>query len=409
MAKRPELLVGLDVGTSKVAAVVAELIAGGGLSVIGCGTAASEGLRRGVVVNMEATVQAIASAVKEAELRAGCEIHNVFASVGGGQIKGFNSHGVVAIKSGEVTAGDVERVLDAARAVALPMDQDILHVLPQEFVVDGQDGIKEPVGMSGVRLEARVHIVSTPIAAAQNVIKCCQRAGLHVADLVFTPCAAGEAVLSPEEKELGVALVEIGAGTTGLLAFAAGAVKHTAVLSVGGNHVSSDIAAGLRTPFRDAELLKRRFASALVGAVPPAETVEVPTVGGRAPRALSRRILAEIVEPRLDEIFALVQRQLIRCGLDQALASGVVLTGGSVMMDGVAGLAERVFKLPVRLGTPVGVEGLDETLASPAYAAAVGLARFGAQPRLHLSGLGEDGRFLQRVGRRMVEWLKELM
>ncbi|MGD9764555.1 MAG: cell division protein FtsA [Candidatus Binatia bacterium] len=409
MAKRSELLVGLDIGTSKVAAVVAELAPTGALIIIGCGAAPSEGLRRGVVVNMEATVQAIASAVKEAELRAGCEIHTVFASVGGGQIKGFNSHGVVAIKSGEVSPADVDRVLDAARAVALPMDQDILHVLPQEFLVDGQDGIKEPVGMSGVRLEARVHIVSTPIAAAQNVIKCCQRAGLHVADLVFAPFAAAEAVLSPEEKELGVAVVEIGAGTAGVLAFASGAVKHTAVLSVGGNHVSSDIAAGLRTPFREAELLKRRYGSALAGAVPTVETVEVPTVGGRAPRELSRRILAEIIEPRMDEIFALVQRQLIRCGIDQALTSGVVLTGGSVVMDGVTALAERVFNLPVRLGGPLGVEGLDETLAGPAYAAAVGLTRYGAQPRTHLPGLGEDGHLFQRVRRRMVEWIKELM
>ena len=409
MAKKAELLVGLDIGTSKVAAVVAELLPNGPLSVVGYGAAPSEGLRRGVVVNMEATVQAIASAVKEAELRAGCEIHSVFASVGGGQIKGFNSHGVVAIKSGEVAPSDVERVLDAARAVALPMDQDILHVLPQEFLVDGQDGIKEPVGMSGVRLEARVHIISTPIAAAQNVIKCCQRAGLHVVDLVFAPFAAAEAALSPEEKELGVAVVEIGAGTTGLLAFANGAVKHTAVLSVGGNHVSSDIAAGLRTPFREAELLKRRYGAALASAVPATEMVEVPTVGGRAPRELQRRMLAEIIEPRMDEILALVQRQLIRCALDTALTSGIVLTGGSVVMDGVVGLAERVFNLPVRLGTPLALDGIDETLASPAYAAAAGLTRYGAQPRGHLAGLVDDGHLFNRVRRRMVGWLKELM
>ena len=409
MAKKPELLVGLDIGTNKVAAVVGELTPTGVLNVLGYGAAVSEGLRRGVVVNMEATVQAIASAVKEAEVRAGCEIHSVFASVAGAQIKGFNSHGVVAIKSGEVVASDVDRVLDAARAVALPMDQDILHVLPQEFVVDGQDGIKEPVGMSGVRLEARVHIVSTPIAAAQNVIKCCQRAGLHVVDLVFAPYAAGEAVLSPEEKELGVAVLDLGAGTTGMLAFADGAVKHTAVLSVGGNHVSSDIAAGLRTPFREAELLKRRFGAALATGVPSVEMVEVPTVGGRAPRELARRTLAEIIEPRLDEVFALVQRQLIRCGLDNALSSGIVLTGGSAMMDGVAGLAERVFQLPVRLGVPLNCEGLDETLATPAYAAVIGLTRYGTGPRDHLAGLAEHPHLLHRVGKRMVGWLKELM
>jgi cell division protein FtsA len=409
MARKPELLVGLDIGTGKVAAVVGELGPSGALGVVGFGAAPSEGLRRGVVVNMEATVQAIASAVKEAELRAGCEIHSVFASVGGGQIKGFNSHGVVAIKSGEVVASDVERVLDAARAVALPTDQDILHVLPQEFVVDGQDGIKEPVGMSGVRLEARVHVVSTPIAAAQNVIKCCQRAGLHVVDLVFAPCAAADAVLSAEERELGVALVEIGAGTTALLAFANGAVKHTAVLPVGGNHVSSDIAAGLRTPFRDAELLKRRHGAALASAVPPTEMVEVPTVGGRAPRELARRTLAEIIEPRMDEIFALVQRQLIRCGLDNALTSGIVLTGGSALMEGVAGLAERVFRMPVRLGTPLGCDGVDDGLIGPAYAAAVGLIRYGVGPRDHPLGLAEDAHLLHRLRRRMAGWLKELM
>jgi cell division protein FtsA len=362
-----------------------------------------------VVVNMEATVQGIASAVKEAELRAGCEIHAVLATVGGAQIKGFNSHGVVAIKSGEVVGSDVDRVLDAARAVALPMDQDILHVLPQEFLVDGQDGIKEPVGMSGVRLEARVHIVSTPIAAAQNVIKCCQRAGLHVVDLVFAPFAAAEAVLSPEEKELGVAVVEIGAGTTGVLAFAGGAVKHTAVLSVGGNHVSSDIAAGLRTPFRDAELLKRRHGAALVSAVPVGENIEVPTVGGRPARELSRRMLAEIIEPRMDEMFALVQRQLIRCGLDTSLTSGIVLTGGTVMMEGVVALAERVFQLPVRIGTPLACDGIDETLVAPEYAAAIGLTRYGASPRERLAGLVDDPHLLHRVRRRMVEWLKELM
>ena len=409
MAKKPELLVGLDVGTAKIAAVVGELAPGGTLTIVGYGAAPSEGLRRGVVVNMEATVQGIASAVKEAELRAGCEIHTVFATVGGAQIKGFNSHGVVAIKNGEVASADVDRVFDAARAVALPMDQDILHVLPQEFVVDGQDGIKEPVGMSGVRLEARVHIVSTAIASAQNVIKCCQRAGLHVVDLVFAPFAAAEAVLSPEEKELGVAVVDIGAGTSGVLAFTGGAVKHTAVLSVGGNHVSSDIAAGLRTPFRDAELLKRRHGAALVSAVPVGETIEVPTVGGRPARELSRRMLAEIIEPRMDEIFALVQRQLIRCGLDTTLTSGIVLTGGTVMMEGVVALAERVFQLPVRIGTPLVCEGIDETLVAPEYAAAIGLTRYGASPRDHLASLVDDAHLLHRVRRRMVEWLKELM
>jgi cell division protein FtsA len=408
MAKRTELVVGLDVGTSKVAAVVAEALEGG-LRVLGFGATPCDGLRKGVVVNMEATVQSIASAVKEADLSAGCEIHNVYASVGGGHIKGFNSHGVAEIRGGEVRRSDVARVLDAARAVALPLDQDVLHVLPQEFVVDGQDGIKEPVGMSGVRLEARVHVVSTAVASAQNVIKCCQRAGLHVADLAFAPLASAEVVLTPEEKDLGAAVVEIGAGTTGVLVFADGAVRHTAVLSVGGNHVSSDIAAGLRTPFREAELLKRRHGAARLDAVPEADEVEVPTVGGRAPRAIRRRLLAEIIEPRLEEIFALAQRQLIRCGLDGALASGVVLTGGTVLSDGVVALAERVFRTPVRVGAPIGCEGVEETLAGPAYTAAVGLARYGTLPHDRLPVLVEDAHLLDRVRRRMVGWLKELM
>lgn len=409
MARKPELLVGLDIGTAKVAAVVGEVMSSGALNVVGFGAAPSEGLNRGVVVNMEATVQAIASAVKEAELRAGCEIHSVFAGVGGKQIKGFGSHGVVAIKGREVGAVDVERALDAARAVALPPDQDLLHVLPQEFVVDGQDGVKDPIGMAGVRLEARVQLVSTPIAPAQNVMKCCQRAGLHVIDLVLAPFAAAEAVLAVEEKELGVAVVDLGAGTTSVLTYTGGALRHTAVLPVGGNHVSSDIAAGLGTAFRDAESIKRRYGTALAATVPAGEKVEVPSLGGRAARSFARRALAEIAEPRMDEIFALVQRQLIRSGLDRSLASGAVLTGGGALLADVVELAERVLQSPVRLGTPLDCEGLDESLVGPAYAAAIGLTRRGCHPRGHDPGLVEGERRLQRVGRRMVGWIKELM
>lgn len=407
MAKRTELVVGLDVGTSKVAAVVAEATQGG-LRMLGFGATPCDGLRKGTVVNMEATVQAVAGAVKEAELSAGCEIHSAYASVGGNHIKGFDSHGVTPIR-GEVVRSDVARVLDAARAVALPLDQDVLHVLPQEFVVDGQDGVREPVGMSGVRLEARVHVVSTAVAAAQNVIKCCQRAGLHVADLAFGPLASAEVVLTQEEKDLGAAVVEVGAGTTGVLVFAEGAVRHTAVLPVGGNHVSSDIAAGLRTPFRDAEILKRRYGAALVEGVPEDERVEVPTVGGRESREIQRRLLAEIMEPRLEEIFALAQRQLIRCGRDGELASGVVLTGGTALTGGVVALAERVFRAPVRIGSPIGCEGLEETLTGPAYTAAVGLARHGTLPHDRLPVLVEEAHLFDRVRRRMAGWLRELI
>ena len=408
MGRKPQLLVGLDIGTAKVAAAVGEP-SPEGMRVTGFGTAPCEGLRKGVVVNMETTVQAISSAVREAEVSAGCEIQSVFASVDGGHIKAFNSHGVVPVKTQEVGRVDVERVLDAARAVALPMDRDILHAVPQEFIIDGQDGIGEPLGMRGVRLETRVHIVTTSIASAQNVVKCCERAGLHVADLILAPLAAAQTVLSEEERELGVALIDIGAGTTGVVAFHQGAVKHTAVLAVGGNHVSNDIAVGLRTPIREAERLKRRHGAALAVAVSPDETLEVATIGGRAPRQIARQLLAEIIEPRVEEIFTLAQQQLSRSGLDDSLASGIVLTGGGVVMDGVVPLAERIFQLPVRIGGPLNCQDLDGTLAVPSCAAAVGLLHYGAQPPDHPPPLVEDMHFFGRVRRTMMGWLKELM
>jgi cell division protein FtsA len=406
--KRPELLVGLDIGTAKVAVVVVE-VGDNAVRVAGIGSAPCEGMRRSVVVNIDATVQAISSAIKEAELSAGCEIRTVFASVGGTHLRGFNSHGVVPVKTREVGRGDVERVLDAARAVALPLDRDVLHVLPQEFVVDGQDGVREPVGMAGVRLEARVHVISTSIACAQNVLKCCQRAGLHVADLISAPLAAAEATLTPEEIELGVALIDVGAGTTGVIVFGHGAVQHTAVVSVGGNHITNDIAAGLRTPFREAEILKRRFGCAVASSVPPEETVEVPTVGGGGPRQLSRQMLAQIIEPRVEEILALAQRQLIRTGLDEGLTSGIVLNGGSVVLDGFATLAERVLSLPVRAGAPIGCENLEAAFPAATHTAALGLARYGARPRDYIAPVVEEKDLFGKVRRRMVGWLKELM
>jgi cell division protein FtsA len=358
---------------------------------------------------MEATVQAVASAVKEAELSAGCEIHSVLASVHGAHIKSFNSHGVVAIKGNEVSRSDIERVLDAARAVALPADRDVLQVLPQDFIVDGQDGIRDPVGMAGVRLEVRVHVISAASASAQNVLKCCQRTGLHVVDLVLAPLAAGEAVVTPEEKELGVAVVDIGAGTTGLVVFDRGSVQHTAAMPIGGNHVSSDIAAGLRTPFREAERLKQRLGCALAAAVDSDEIVEVPTVGGRAAQQLSRRALAEIIEPRLEEIFGLARQQIQRCGLDGSLTSGVVLTGGSVLLDGIVALAERVFEAPVRVGSLVSCDGIDEFGAGALYATAVGLVHFGGHPKPHAATLVDDAHLFGKMRRRMVGWLREFM
>jgi cell division protein FtsA len=409
VAKRSELVVGLDVGTAKVAAVVADPMPDGQIAVVGVGSAPCDGLRKGVVVNIEATVQAIASAVKEAEVSAGCEIHNVVASVGGAHIKGFNSHGVVAVRAREVSHSDVERVLEAARAVALPPDQDVLHALPQDFVVDGQDGIREPIGMVGVRLEVSLHIVSTAMTAAQNVIKCCQRSGLHVADLVFAPLGASEVVLTPEERESGIALIEIGAGTTCVLALAQGAVRHAAAVPVGGNHISSDIAAGLRTPFREAEMLKRRSGIALAEAVGDGQTIEVQSVGASEARLLPRRMLAEIIEPRVEEILALAQRQLIRSGLERALPSGIVLTGGGALLEGVVTLTERVFRVPVRVGVPIGCDGLDESLCGPGFVAAIGLARYGAHPHDHVPALLDEADLFGRVRRRMAGWLREFM
>ena len=409
MTRKSELLVGLDIGTSKVAAVVAELNDSGPV-ILGLGTAPSDGLRKGVVVNIESTVQAIDQALKEAELSAGVEIHSVIASVGGAHIRGVNSHGVIPVKGAEVTQADVDRVLDGARAIPLPSDREILHVLPQDFVLDGQNGIRNPVGMSGVRLEAHVHIVTTGSRSAQNVLKCCQRLGMHVEDLVLEPLAAAEAVLSQEEKELGVALLDIGAGTTDVLVFHRGALRHTAVLSLGGNHITSDIAAGLRTPFRDAEIIKQRAGYALARSVGRDQSVEVPTVGGRSPRLISRQALARIIEARVEEILALARNQIVKCGAENELGSGVVITGGAALLEGVVALAEQVFQFPVRLGSVLQLEGATEEPAAavngPEYAAAVGLVMYGAQPRDHRPPTAETPGVLRRMGEKFRGWIE---
>ncbi|MGH7897192.1 MAG: cell division protein FtsA [Candidatus Binatia bacterium] len=405
MAKRSPLIVGLDIGTYKISAVVAE--AGeDGVEIVGIGTAPSHGLRKGVVVNIEATVDSIRKAVAEAELMAGCEIHNVHTGIAGAHVKGFNSHGVVAVKATEVSASDVERVLDAARAVALPMDRQVVHVLPQEFVVDDQDGIKQPIGMAGVRLEAKVHIITASVTSTQNIVKCCERSGLHVSDLVLEPLASAEAVVTPEERELGVALVDIGGGTTDIVVFHNGAVKHTAVLPIGGNHLTNDIATGLRTPFAEAEKIKQRFGCALSNMVARQETIEVPSVGGRSPRVLSRHILAEIIEPRVEEIFALVAREMTRSGYEDVLASGVVVTGGSTVLEGVPELAEQVFHLPVRLGVPFQVAGLVDVVSSPMHSTSVGLILYGF--RRSAENANHDGRFWHRMRDRVNEIFREI-
>jgi cell division protein FtsA len=410
-SKNAELLVGLDIGTSKVAAVVGEAN-DGVLSIVGCGAAPSEGLRKGVVVNIDATVQAIEEALKEAEVAAGCEIHTVVTDVGGSHIRGFNSHGVVAVHSGEVNRADVDRVLDAARAVALPADRDLIHLLPQEFVLDGQDGIAVPVGMSGVRLETRVHIITAAASSAQNVLKCCEKAGVHVADLVVEPLAAAEAVLTAEEKELGVALIDIGAGTTDVLVFHQGSLKHTAVLPLGGNHISSDIAAGLRTPFREAELLKRRHGCALARLLTKEQSVEVPSVGGRGPRLIGQQTLSKVIEARVEEMLELARHQIIKCGFDESLGSGVVLTGGTASMSGMEPLAEAVFRTPVRCGNPGDCNGNSAALLgnAPSFAAAIGLAQCAARPPEH-SLLLRHGqrRIMGRFGQRVRGWIENVL
>jgi cell division protein FtsA len=406
MGRRNGLIVGLDIGTSKVCAIVGEMTEQG-VEVIGVGSHLSQGLRKGVVINIESTVESIKKAVDEAELMAGCEINSVFTGIAGGHIKGFNSHGIVAVKNKEVSERDVERVIDAAKAVAIPMDREVLHILPQDYIIDEQDGIKEPLGMSGVRLEAKVHIVTGAVTSAQNIIKCCNRTGLNVADIVLEPLASAEAVLTSEEKELGVALVDMGGGTTDIALFHDGAVKHTAVLAIGGNHLTSDIAAGLRTPIGEAEKIKQRYGYARTNMVTRDEKVEVPSVGGRTPRTISRQILCEIIEPRLDEIFQLIRREIAKSGYDGSLASGVVMTGGSTLLPGMVVMAEDVMGMPARLGLPVHVGGLVDVISSPIYATGVGLVLYGMKRQeKNFFRIREDNIF-GKVRGRMVDWFSE--
>ncbi len=406
MGKRNSIVVGLDIGTSQVCAVVGEMTEEG-VEIIGMGTHASQGLRKGVVINIESTIHSIKKALEEAELMAGCEINSVFTGIAGGHIKGFNSHGIVAVKNKEVTTRDLDRVIDAAKAVAIPMDREVLHVLPQEYVIDDQDGIKEPLGMSGVRLEAKVHIVTGAVTSAQNIIKCCNRTGLNVADIALEPLASAEAVLSAEEKELGVALVDMGGGTTDIAVFYDGSVKHTAVLAIGGNHLTSDIAAGLRTPFAEAERIKQRYGCAKTSMVTRDERVEVPSVGGRNPRTVSRQILCEIIEPRLEEILQLVRREITKSGYEGSLASGIVLTGGSTLLPGMVEMAEQVLGIPVRLGVPMHVTGLVDVISSPIYATGVGLVLYGMRREEKNYFRIRDDNIFNKVRTRMVDWFGE--
>jgi cell division protein FtsA len=411
-ARAAEPIVGLDVGTTKICAVIGLPRPGGALDIVGVGSAPSRGLRRGVVVNIDSTVEAIKAAVAEAEQMAGAEVSGVYAGVAGGHIRGLNSRGVVAVsgKDREVTDLDVERAVEAARAINLPQDREIIHVLPQTFMIDDADGIREPLGMSGVRLEVEVHIVTGAAASVQNVIRSVNRAGLAVQDVVLEPLASAQAVLFPDERELGVLVVDIGGGTTDIALFRDGAVWHTAILPLGGDHITNDVAIGLRTPMADAEDLKKRHGCALTVSVPAEETVDVPSVGGRKPRQLSRQVLSEIIQPRVEEIFTLVARELTRAGFQDAATAGVVITGGTSLLEGMPELAEAVFDQPVRRGIPGDVGGLADVVRSPIYSTAVGLALYGARrqgsspPAVEAS----DRTLLGRLSRRLAGLFGEI-
>ena len=375
------LTVGLDIGTSKVVAIVGKRGEDGSVEIVGIGSHPSRGLKRGVVVNIETTVSAIQRAVEEAELMAGCNIHSVYAGIAGSHIKSLNSHGIVAVKDREVVQADIDRVIDAAQAVAIPADQKILHILPQEYVIDNQEGIKEPLGMSGVRLEAKVHLVTCAVNAAQNIEKCVQQCDLDVDDIILEQLASSYAVLTDDEKELGVCVVDIGGGTTDMAIFTGGSIRHTAVIPIAGDQVTNDIAMALRTPTQNAEEIKIKYACALTQLAGADDTIKVPSVGERPPRDLSRQALAEVVEPRYEELFTLVQAELRRSGFEDLIAAGVVLTGGTSKMEGVVELAEEIFHMPVRLASPQRVTGLSDVVNNPMYATGVGLLMYGLNQR----------------------------
>lgn len=373
------MIVGLDIGTSKVVAIVGSLSPDGSLEIVGTGMHQSTGMKKGVVVNIESTVHSIQRAIEEAELMAGCHIHSVYAGIAGSHIRSLNSHGIVAIRDREVNSLDVDRVIDAARAVAIPADQEILHVLPQEFIIDNQEGVREPLGMSGVRLEAKVHLVTCAANAAQNIKKCIRRCGLEVEDIILEQLASSYAVLTEDEKQLGVCLVDIGGGTTDIAIFTDGAIRHTGVIPIAGDQVTNDVAMALRTPTPHAEDLKIKYACALANLAGPEESIKVPSVGDRPPRDLSRQALAEVVEPRYEELFTLVQAELRRSGFEDLVAAGIVLTGGTAKMEGVVELAEEIFHMPVRLGAPNSVAGLTDIVNNPIHSTGVGLLQYGMQ------------------------------
>ncbi len=402
-----KIVVGLDIGTTKIVAIVAKVIDDDRIEVIGLGHRPSQGLKKGVVINIESTVAAIQEAISEAELMAGVQIRSVYAGIAGSHIKSMNSHGIVAIRDGEVTAGDVERVIDAAKAVAIPADQKILHVLPQEFIIDNQEGIREPIGMSGVRLEAKVHLVTGSVSAAQNIAKCIQRCGLEVDDIILEQLASSYSVLTEDEKDLGVCLVDIGGGTTDIAVFTDGAIRHTAVIPIAGDQVTNDIAVAVRTPTPYAEDIKVRYACALQQLAAAQDVIEVPGVGDRDPKELESQVLAEVVEARYEELLSLVHEELRRSGYDELCASGIVLTGGSSKIQGVVELAEEVFHMPVRLGEPQNIFGVVDVVCNPIHATGVGLLMYGQKSGgSNLEGNTRGGISEDGVLDRMKAWFK---
>ncbi|MHB1293240.1 MAG: cell division protein FtsA [Sulfuricella sp.] len=404
--EQKNLIVGLDIGTSKIVAIVAEILPEGRLEIIGMGQAPSRGLKKGVVVNIESTVNAIQRALEEAELMADCKIREVYTGIAGSHIRSINSHGMVAIKDKEVNQSDVDRVIETARAVIIPTDQQVLHILTQEFIIDGQEDVREPLGMSGVKLEVKVHIVTGAISAAQNIIKCVRRCGLEVRDLILQPLASSMAVLSEDEKDLGVCLVDIGGGTTDIAVFTGGAIRHTSVIPIAGDQITNDVAMALRTPTADAEDLKVKYGCALRQMADAKQMIEVLGVGDRPARQLSRQTLAEVIEPRVEELYSLVQAELRRSGFEELLSSGIVITGGSSAMEGMAELGEEVFHMPVRLGMPQYVGGLAEVVRNPRFATGVGLLLAGMDQhqRHHLATM-QNGSMTQ-IFNRMKSWFQ---
>jgi cell division protein FtsA len=407
MGRKDELLVGLDLGTTKICAVVGEVTADG-VDIVGVGTYPSVGLRRGVVVHIDQTVNSIKRAIRDAELMAGCEISSVFAGIAGTHVVSMNSHGVIAIKSREVTQNDIDRVLDAARAIAMPFDRQILHVLPQQYIVDDQEGIQDPLGMSGVRLESKVHVVTGATSAVQNILRCCERAGLQVNDVVLESLASGEAVLDPEEKRLGVALVDLGGGTTDVAIFVDNAIRFTSVLALGGSNITSDISVGLRASVEEAEKVKRKYGCASTSMVNPSDMIEVASVGEQKRRQLARTILGEIIEARVEEILSLVDREIIRSGYAESIAAGVVLTGGVALLPGIREVAEQVFDMPVRIGVPQGLGGLADVVQNPMYSTAAGLLLHAQRHGATNAIAPKSPNILARLFGSLLSWIREI-